>query len=362
MQTHDITVASGLQAPRSGAGLVPYTTSHTGPSGQAPTLFELSAMVAVSAAQNRLRRLKHHVRTASRLIKETMHREGRKWRAVFVTLTYRPGIEWAPKHIAGFLNAVRMWGKRQGVRVGYVWVAEMQKRGAVHYHAVIWVPARLKLPRPDGPRGWWKHGTSNVQTVQRNAVGYLMKYVSKGLGNYPDLPRGARVCGSGGLDAMARDEFHYWRLPRYVRERLEPPFSPRIAVEWVRRVKVGAVWQWEQVLCPWGGARAFRRKGGGWSPRWAAGGEVFRSEFGMFGIARQSRGVDCNGRALRPDTVCVLSDRFARGAGAAYEWEPVMAAVREAQYYENRANLAALWQATEEGDVASVWSFWNRAA
>lgn len=344
MQTHHSCNAAEWQAPRSGAGLVPYTTSQTSLSGQAATVFELSAMLGISAAENRLRRLKHHVRTASRLIKETMHREGRKWRAVFVTLTYRPGVEWAPKHIASFLDNVRKWGTRQGVRLGYVWVAEMQRRGAVHYHAVFWLPARLQMPRPDGSRGWWKHGTSNVQSVKRNAIGYLMKYVSKGVGDYPDLPSGARVCGSGGLDRMARNEFHYWRLPRFVRSGLEG--------ETVGPLRPGELWD--------GRMRAFRAGGGGWCSR--ASGEVWRSEFGLFGIARKSRGDDCNGRALRQDTVCVLSDRFKREAGAVYDWSSVVTALREAEWYKNRRNLAALFAAQEDGDLAAVWAFWNVAA
>lgn len=342
MQAHDIAVASGLQAPRSGAGLVPYTTSQTNPPAQqTSTVFVLSSFTAVSAAENRLRRLKHHVRTAGRLIRETMHRAGRKWRAVFVTLTYRPGERWAPKHVASFLDNVRKWGTRQGVRVGYVWVAEMQKRCAVHYHLVIWVPAGLRLPRPDGHKGWWKHGTSNVQTVKRNAVGYLMKYVSKGGGDYPDLPQGARICGSGGLDAMARDELHYWRLPRYVRERLEPPFSPRIATEWVKRVRQDGSWQWQVVLCPWGGARAYRRQGGGWSPRWAADGEVYKSEFGLYAIAQQGRGEDCNGAKRRPDTVVLLSDTRKREKAFIVRDPLLLDLVREADYYAYRAAKAA---------------------
>lgn len=344
MQTHHSCNAVEFQAPRSGAGLVPYTTSHTSDGQRAATVFEVGAMLGVSAVENRLRRLKHHVRTASRLIKETMHREGRKWRAVFVTLTYRPGVEWSPKHVASFLNNVRMWGARQGVRLGYVWVAEMQKRGAVHYHAVIWLPARLQMPRPDGKRGWWRHGTSNVQTVKRNAIGYLMKYVSKGVGNYPDLPSGARVCGSGGLDRMARNEFHYWRLPRYVRSGLESEtWGP---------LRPGELWD--------GRMRAFRAGGGGWCSR--ASGEVWRSEFGLFGIARKGRGEDCNGRALRQDTVCVLSERYKRESGADYDWSPVVTAMREVEWYKIRASRAALFAAQEDGDIAAVWGFWNRSA
>lgn len=328
MHAHDSTVASGLQAPRSGAGLVPYTTSDTRASGAASTPFELAAMVQAPAALSRLRRLRHHVRTASRLIRETMHREGAQWRAVFVTLTYAPGVEWSPRHVTDFIKNVRMWGARQGVRVGYVWVAEMQRRGAVHYHAVIWIPSRLQLPKPDR-RGWWRHGMSNVQAVKRNGVGYLMKYVSKGLGDDPDLPLGARVCGSGGLDAMARAEFHYWRLPRYVREHVQI------------------------------GERCRRAQGGGWVS--TVTGQLWRSDYGLFGIARISRGADCNGRPRRDDTVCLLSDSWGREQGRAYDWSEVQAALREVRYYQDRQFMAGVHAAYADRDLAAIWAVWNQA-
>ena len=271
-----------------GPGLVPYTTSDT-PLNKvwdtpdypvSDVLLQIQAMPTISARQSRLLRLKHHVRTASRLIKETMARGGRKWRAVFVTLTYKPGVEWSARHITGYIKNVRMWAKRRGSSMGYVWVAEMQKRGAVHYHAVIWIPASLRLPRPDKV-GWWRHGSSNVQAVKRNAIGYLMKYVSKGVvGNDPDMPPGSRVCGSGGLDAMARDEFHYWRLPRYVRQNIDI------------------------------GDRCCRVEGGGWMSRRT--GEVWRSDWGLYSISRMKIDPDCNGNFRRSDVITRLSDVYKR--------------------------------------------------
>lgn len=302
--------ASRGSASEASAGLVPYTTSRT-----TPTALQVSNMVWVSGAAARLARMKHHVRTAGRLVKETMRRSGSKWRAVFVTLTYRPGVEWSPSHMTNFAACVRVWGERQGVKVGYLWVAEMQKRGAVHYHAVIWIPSRLQLPRPDR-RGWWKHGSSNVQSVKRNAVGYLMKYVSKGAGDAPDFPKGLRICGSGGLDAMARDEFHYWRLPRYVRD----------------AVSIGE--------------RCTRAPGGGWVSR--VSGQVWRSAFGLFVLARCGMGKDGEGRERRKDVMVILSDEYARQSGGVQRDPALVDAWREAVYDEGRAlmaGLAAEWEA-----------------
>jgi len=189
--------AFGGEAP----GLVPYTTSDT--------------PIILSHRAGRVQRLKHHIRTAGRLVKETMLRRRGRWRSVFVTLTYADGSDWEARHISAYLKQMREWSRRRGFVTPYVWCAELQKRGAIHYHVVFWLPISVRLKRPD-KSGAWPHGMSNVQTVKANAVGYLMKYVAKG--TEKSLPRGARVCGSGGLDPQARLEFHYWRLPRYVRD------------------------------------------------------------------------------------------------------------------------------------------------
>lgn len=287
------------EQPRSGAGLVPYSTSDT-------------AFVAVSNVDSRLRRMKHHVRTAGRLISETMARTGRKWRAVFVTLTYREGVVWEPRHVADYFKNLRTWASRQGFVPGYVWVAEMQKRGAVHYHACIWIPRHLQLPLPDRKvRPWWPHGSSNVQSVRRNAVGYLMKYVSKGVsGRDPDFPRGARICGSGGLDKLASDEFHYWRLPRYVRQNVQI------------------------------GDRCMRAKGGGWVRR--SDGRIWRSDFGLFAVCRRGREADCRGAPRRDERLILLHRRYKRGlgcfCGSRHDlWQHVVTVhadmVRESSYY-----------------------------
>lgn len=264
--------------------------------------------------------MKHHVRTAGRLVSETMARSGRDYRAVFVTLTYRAGSEYQPRQVADYLKKVRKWAGVRGFRPAYVWVAETQKRGAVHYHLVLWLPRGVRLPRPD-KGGRWPHGSSNVQSVKRNAVGYLMKYVSKGLGNYPDLPPGARVCGSGGLDAMARDEFHYWRLPRYVRENVQI------------------------------GERCTRAVGGGWASRDT--GQVWQSDFSPWGFAKVKRGLDCNGRPLRADTVVVLSDEYGRKAGAT--WVVVPEVLERYEQAAREASFDLIRQSFTDIAVRFAW-------
>lgn len=124
---------------------------------------------------------------------------------------------WQPRHVSDYIRAVRLWFAKRcpGQRLRYVWVAELQKRGVLHYHAVFFLPAGVSMPRAD-KRGWWPHGMTN--TLKATApVAYLMKYASKveskTIGGFP---RGARIYGIGGLDAPGA-AFKRWVLwPAYV--------------------------------------------------------------------------------------------------------------------------------------------------
>lgn len=137
-------------------------------------------------------------------------------RAWFVTLTYRPGDEWSSDHIKEALQRVRMWLKRQcGQTLRYTWVAELQKRGAVHYHLVIYLPKRLSMPKWD-KKGWWPHGMTNTQ-VAKVGVGYLMKYVSK-FSPFHKFPKGMRLYGIGGLNTEARAIRTWHNMPEWVKQ------------------------------------------------------------------------------------------------------------------------------------------------
>lgn len=138
-----------------------------------------------------------------------------------VTLTYRPADRWYPRHVSEYLRALR---RHFGGTVRYVWVAELQaKRMArsgesaehcLHYHVVVWLPHGVAMPKPD-LEGHWPHGMTQVEPA-RQPIGYLLKYASKGEAG--EFPRGARLCGAGGLEREGRLWVRWWLLPRYVRE------------------------------------------------------------------------------------------------------------------------------------------------
>jgi hypothetical protein len=144
---------------------------------------------------------------------------------VFVTLTYKSQDDWDAKDISKIVDNYRKdWKQRLGrppKHFRYVWVAEMQKRGCIHYHLLLWCPRGKRLPKPDVK--WWKKGYSNIQAVRKGVQGYLSKYLSKGSqpanfeGKKVYFPKGARIVGMGGLSSADRKKIAYKKLPRYVR-------------------------------------------------------------------------------------------------------------------------------------------------
>jgi hypothetical protein len=171
------------------------------------------------------------------LIQDEVSQGGKRTRAAFVTLTYRKAEDWKPSHIREFMNTLRKWLKRRSAAARYVWVAELQDRGAVHYHVLVWLPKGLTLPKPD-KQGWWKHGLTNIQ-LARKPVGYMAKYASKCSQKGGVFPKGCRLHGNGGVGA-GRDELRWWKCPKWVRERfpLAEQHCPRrcIGGGWISQV------------------------------------------------------------------------------------------------------------------------------
>jgi len=133
-----------------------------------------------------------------------------------MTLTYHDADGWRPDHLTRCLDLIRKHLKSRRVSMRYVWVGELQKRGALHYHVALWLPHGVLVPKPDA-QGWWPHGSSNVVTA-RNAVPYLMKYLSKSMHTH-GFPHGARIHGAGGVEFALRRARRWLGLPGFVRAR-----------------------------------------------------------------------------------------------------------------------------------------------
>lgn len=272
-QEQAATVARGR--PRKGAGLVSVSTTDTRPArGNKGGSFSSPVLHARCQARGRpegvyvppsdekgtqrVRHLRRAVGFAARA-----HAVGKKgFRAdwvLMVTLTYARGGDWRPEHVSRAIKAYREWCRRAGVPCRYVWVAELQKRGVIHYHVALWLPVGMRSPKWD-VRGWWPHGCTNVKRAEA-AVPYLMKYLSKGgerVGNWR-LPSGARMYGVGGLDHSLRRARRWLGLPGFVRAQSD------IADDWRRvvgggwRAPDGSQWPSEYERCRVGPFAAFER-------------------------------------------------------------------------------------------------------
>lgn len=197
--------------------------------------------------------MKKGVMTAARLVNDRLKGAPIRWVPVMVTLTYRHADDWQPNHITEFINRVQMYARRRGHVFPNIWVMELQKRGAPHYHVLFWIPARFRIPRADR-QGWWVHGMTNTIRV-RNAVGYVAKYASKFESKDAEFPRGARIHGIGGIQPLEKRIIAWWKLPANLRTGHEGSVSWR------------------------------RAKGGGWVSRDT--GEHIPSEWGISAVAEK---------------------------------------------------------------------------
>lgn len=193
---------AGAPAASGGPGLVSLKTSDT------PILDSFE----VDQVDVKRKRLRRSIATAARLFGLLL--SPRHYKPAMLTLTYKDVDGFRPRHISELLKRVRQWLQRRGFTAHYVWVAELQRRGALHYHVLFWLPRGLTLPKPD-KQGWWPHGSTRIEWA-RNAIGYLLKYVSK-FDNERSMPKGARLHGSGGHDDFGRKIRRWINLPTWLK-------------------------------------------------------------------------------------------------------------------------------------------------
>lgn len=191
-----------------------------------------TGLVEIDPYLTRLKRMRRSVLTSARMHEYEL--QGQRAKPAMVTLTYRQVGDWRPEHVSDLLRRVRVWLSRRGHRFRYVWVAELQRRGALHYHVLLWLPRGITLPKPD-KQGWWPHGSTRIEWA-RQPAGYLAKYASKldskvGIG----FPPGARLFGHGGLEDFGRSVAQWFNLPHWAREVCD------LAGRAVRRKGIGLV-------------------------------------------------------------------------------------------------------------------------
>ena len=207
---------------------------------QSQALRDALRATVVDKARARIAGLRRSVGFAARAVGAAADRPG--YRAGYVamlTCTYSPAHEWSPRHISDCLHRIRKWLHRRRLGMRYVWVAELQKRGALHYHVALWLPHGATIPKAD-QQGWWPHGDTNIKAA-RKAVPYLLKYLSKGM-DCTGFPKGARIHGSGGQEHALKRAKRWLGYPAFIKARADVHDDWRRAPGGGWADPVGEVW------------------------------------------------------------------------------------------------------------------------
>lgn len=108
-------------------------------------------------------------------------------RLVMMTLTYKDVNGWRANHINYFMKNLKQ--RLDKKLLAFAWVAEIQKRGAIHYHLILLTEKGSQIPLPD-KSGMWVHGISRIETAR--TPWYLLTYAGKE--HQKDLARYPKGC------------------------------------------------------------------------------------------------------------------------------------------------------------------------
>jgi hypothetical protein len=170
-------------------------------------------VASVTSWESRMRRMKRRIKAWGKASPSGID-------YIVAHLTYRPGVSWRPLHITEFITVVKKHLRKR--LLGYAWVAEMQRRGAVHYHVVLAVQRGEKIPKPD-LAGWWPYGSTTVEK-KRRPLGYLMDYWRK-IRQKRGYPKGIRIFAVVWFEWAANGDSRFltalWSLPSWVLSRVD---------------------------------------------------------------------------------------------------------------------------------------------
>ena len=155
-------------------------------------------------------------------------------------LTIEDENVWNPRMISEYLYALR---KILGDRlVAYAWCAELQERGAVHYHVILLLKRGTFVPFPDSS-GMWVWGSSHI-TWDVHSPFYIISYLKKE--NYQKLgefPKGLRMfhvwIEEGAVDKIAFCKFWLTTLPAWLEKEVLDHFRKYGSFYIPRRLKMG---------------------------------------------------------------------------------------------------------------------------
>lgn len=141
--------------------------------------------------------------------------------AKMITLTFGTvGDSWAASNsLRGFLTALRTHCYRRSIKPSYIWIAEPQKRMALHYHVVL-----VNCPFIDKRliHEWWGRGRTKIEACnRRKTASYIAKYINKQI-------------GQNGQDAVIRHILHSASHQRHLGSSRDISKQPEHWPAWVR--------------------------------------------------------------------------------------------------------------------------------
>lgn len=202
----------------------------------------------LDAVKFRIRKLQKRVHAWAEVLADLI--ASGRYRMVMITLTYAKVEAWRANHIKEFRMELK---RRCGAGlVAYAWVAELQGRGAVHYHMMVLVKRGTKIPKPD-KSGMWKHGSSKIETAR--TVYYICKYTGKQHQKVGAFPKGLRMFAVW-VSKELQIELARWAnyrlsaLPHWLAKRLKLYFDVTDKLIHARRVGGGG-WMDDNRLMYW---------------------------------------------------------------------------------------------------------------
>lgn len=163
----------------------------------------------IDLQHSRMKRLKHRARHTQAYWTEK--------KTYLVTLTYRPGRLPLKDDWSLSMQRFRKWYKSAHCGKNppkVLWVRELTKRGALHYHAVI----NGCYPGKWDKLGIWPHGMTQVKEGKGDTcTAYLLKYASKLDSKLTGDFKHWRLYGFTGLTQEQRRTVSYQMLPEWIR-------------------------------------------------------------------------------------------------------------------------------------------------
>lgn len=212
-------------------------------------IFDPSGISPEDVRRRRIARLRQRVWLAVELLVRVMGVLG--GRLVMSTLTYESDGAWRPGQVSLYVRSLR---EDSDVRY-YVWVAELTKRGRVHYHVIFLLPDKERWVKPGRAGGNWLWGDVTWVTDGVKKPWYIMKYLQKGLkkdGKAQHYPKGCRICGfSRSLlkfcTVQEQKSYRERQLPHWFVSGLPDGYDVRLA----KRTKGGVSFGGTVAYSPW---------------------------------------------------------------------------------------------------------------